>query len=88
LLDELPAGELMAWQHYLQSEPRGEHRGDWQAAQVAKAIHDIALGFNGKSNPMALDQYLLKFESVDPTELTRRNLQAARAIFGKVVPPL
>jgi hypothetical protein len=77
----------MAWQHYLQ-EPRGDRRRDWQAAQVAKAIHDVALGFNGKPNPAALEQYLLQFQSLDPQELTHRNLQAARAIFGKVVPAL
>jgi len=88
LLEDMPEPELRVWQEYLASEPRGDRRGDWQSAQLAKALHDIALGFNGKSNPMALDQYLLKFESVDPAELTRRNLQAARAIFGKVVPTL
>jgi hypothetical protein len=76
----------MAWQQYLTSEPRGERRQDWHAAQLAKAVHDVALGFSGHRNSMTLEQYLLSFQALDPAELVKANLRNARAIFGKVVP--
>jgi hypothetical protein len=86
LLDDTPAKVLQLWKLYITQEPRGDRRGDWQAAQVSKAIHDVALGFNGHSNPSALDDYLLQFELIDRQTLLRNNLRIARGIFGKVVP--
>jgi len=89
ILEQLNNAELLHWQaylQYLQSEPRGDRRGDWQAAQIVKAIYDVALGFNGKTNPATLEQHLLQFATVDEKQLARQNLRAARAIFGKVVP--
>lgn len=85
-MDDLPAAELTAWRQYLEYEPRGAYRADWQAAQVAKAIHDVALGFAGKPNTISLDQYLLKFQTLEPEDIQANNLRNARAIFGKVVP--
>ena len=85
LVDRLPAGELLAWRKWLM-EPRGDSRADWHAAQISKCVHDVALGFNGKSNPQGLETYLLSFRMVEELEMNRRNMVAARSFFGKVVP--
>lgn len=77
---------LKCWKLYIEKEPRGDRRGDWQAAQVAKAIHDVALGFNGHANTEPLERYCLHFETINRASITRNNLIAARSIFGKVVP--
>lgn len=85
LVDTLPANELVIWREWLM-EPRGDRRADWRAAQIAKSVHDVALGFNGKPNPQQLDSYLLSFRTLDPAETNKRCLESARAIFGKVIP--
>jgi hypothetical protein len=82
----MPQAELLLWKVYLQKEPRGVKRGDWQAGQVSKAIHDVALGFNGKQNPLELESYLLNFKLIDQQEILKQNLCVARGIFGKMVP--
>jgi hypothetical protein len=83
---EIPAGELMLWQHFLENEPRYEKRLDWLFASLAKAIHDTALGFAGKANPLPLHDYLLNFEAVSPEEEQKRIQQNLRRIFGNIVP--
>jgi len=85
LVDEMPGSELVMWRKYI-LEPRGERRADWNTATLAKAVHDVGLGFAGHKNDQQLDSYLLKFAVADPEEVTARNLKIARAIFGKVVP--
>ena len=86
LVETMPAQELLMWNRWLQSKPRGDKRGDWHAAMTAKAIHDIALGFSGKQNPSALDAYLPEWKLVTPESAARQIKLAARSIFGSIVP--
>ena len=86
LLDDVPAQELVMWHRWMQTEPRGDRRGDWHAAMIAKGIHDVALGFSGKQNPSQLEAYLPTWKLVQPGDATRSMKLAARSIFGSIVP--
>lgn len=86
LLEDVPAKELLMWHRWMQAEPRGDRRGDWHAAMIAKGIHDVALGFSGKQNPSRLEDYLPSWRLVDPVSACRSMKLAARSIFGNVVP--
>jgi len=86
LVETMPAQELLMWSRWLQSKPRGDKRGDWHASMIAKAIHDIALGFSGKQNPSRLEDYLPTWKLVEPGDDTRGMKLAARSIFGNMVP--
>ena len=80
LLATMPAKELVMWQHRL-AEPRGDRRADWHAAQLVKAIYDVALGFAGKENTADVGSYKIEFLPGDPESVNRRNLGVARMLF-------
>ena len=82
----LPAGELMLWKQWLENEPRGARRIDWQFAALTKCVHDVAMGFAGKSNPLPLADYLLRFETVTPEQQDQRIQENLRKIFGNIIP--
>lgn len=79
LADLFTVEEFEAWREYL-SEPRGDARQDWHAAQVTKAISDIARAFGGGPST-SLEQFLLKFSRAD--QKSNKELgKALVALFG------
>lgn len=67
-IEEMPHEELILWRFYL-SEPRGDARSDYHAAQITQAIYTIAQSFSKNSKKIKMEDCLLKFESPETNKV-------------------
>ena len=87
-VDEMEASEVELWQLYL-SEPRGEDRQDYHAAQICHSIYTILASFSEKDIKLKLEDNLIKFgehktEQEMADEDTLKNINIAQAMFGGI----
>jgi hypothetical protein len=86
-VDEMEASEVELWQYYL-SEPRGEDRQDYHAAQICHAIYTILASFSSQDIKLKLEDNLLKFSEIKTEaeaaeEATLKNVAIMQAMFSK-----
>jgi len=75
-IDQMEASEIFLWKYYIQSEPRGEKRFDYQFATVCQAIYTILSAFAKHPKPISLENCILKFQEVDEIALKKKQLSA------------
>jgi hypothetical protein len=85
-VDEMEASEVELWQMYL-SEPRGEDRQDYHAAQICHAVYTILSSFSSQDIKLKLEDNLLKFSEIKTEaemaeESTLKNIAIVQGMFG------
>jgi len=86
IAEEMPVSELMMWQAYMTREPRGVHRGDWQAAVISKMVHDVGQSFSKARKDIPVKKFLLEFEEQVFGQEPSKDLANLRGIFPGVIP--
>ena len=85
-VDSMDASEICLWQMYL-SEPRGEDRADYHAAQICHSVYTILSSFSSNDVKLKLEDNLLKFseyktEEERAEESTLKNVAIMQGMFG------
>lgn len=88
----MEADEVELWQYYL-SEPRGEKRSDYHAAQICHAVYTILTSFGDGKTKLKLEDNLLKFEPYKSDEeraeeSVLKNIAVLQGMFGASSKPL
>lgn len=83
-IDEMEADEVLLWQEWMSSEPRGMRRMDFHAAQITQAIYGIMNRFTAGSKPVRLKDCLLTFKTreADNQQDNLKNAIVLLAAFG------
>jgi hypothetical protein len=86
-IDSMEADEVRGWQCYMQMEPRGETRRDYNAAQVTQALYTIMNALSQNPKPVNLETCLLKFEEVPEKQKsdTYKNAIKVMGLFGGTI---
>jgi len=79
----MDAVEVGMWRHRL-SEPRGEDRADYHAAQICHAIYTVISSFSQNNIKLELEDNLLKFTSTSESEdnTLKNNVSIIGGMFG------
>jgi hypothetical protein len=65
-LEHISSAELTDWSAYLDIEPAGDERGDYQAAVIASTIANVFRNEDKKNDPYTMGDFMLSFAPKEP----------------------